>query len=81
MRRWARRLSNLGGAMKLDENWRSILRRAWSVRIALALAVVSGMNAALPVLADVLPRGVFAVLTFGGAVAIVVARLVYQKDV
>lgn len=67
--------------MKLYDNWREILRRAWSVRIALALAVVSGMNAALPVFADVLPREVFAVLTFGGAMAIVVARLVYQKDV
>lgn len=67
--------------MKLYDNWREILRRAWSVRIALALAVVSGMNAVLPVFADVLPREVFAVLTFGGAVAIVVARLVYQKDV
>lgn len=67
--------------MKLYDNWREIFRRAWSVRIALALAAISGMNAVLPVFADVLPREVFALLTFGGAVAIVVARLVYQKDV
>lgn len=67
--------------MKLYDDWKTILRRAWSVRIALALAAISGMNAALPALAEVIPRGIFATLTFVGAVAIVVARLVYQKDV
>lgn len=67
--------------MKLYDNWREILRRAWSVRIALALAVVSGMNAALPALSDLLPAWAFAALAFGGSVSIVIARLVYQEDV
>lgn len=66
--------------MKLIENWRQILRKAWSVKLMILAAVLSGIEVVLPFFSDDLPRGTFAALSglvVGGAF---IARLVAQKD-
>lgn len=68
--------------MRLVENWRLLLRRAWSVRLMLLAGVLSGAEVVLPlVCADVLPVGVFAVLSFLVTAGAMVARVVAQDGV
>lgn len=68
--------------MRLHQDWRLILRRAWSVRWMAVAAILSCVEAALPFFDGVLPipPGVFGAFT-GLAVALAfVARLIAQKD-
>ena len=68
--------------MRLVENWRLLLRRAWSVRLMLLAGVLSGAEVVFPlVCADVLPSGVFAGLSFTMTASARVARLVAQNGV
>lgn len=68
--------------MRLVENWRLLLRRAWSVRLMLLAGVLSGAEVVLPlVCADVLPVGVFAGLSFLVTAGAMVARVVAQDGV
>lgn len=66
--------------MRLVENWRLLLRRAWSVRLMLLAGALSGVEVVLPlVCADVLPSGVFVGLSFAATACAMVARLVAQN--
>lgn len=67
--------------MKLTANWRAVLGRAWSVRLMLLAALLSGLEVALPLLQDFFPLdpGVFALLSFTVTVAAFVARFLPQK--
>jgi polyferredoxin len=65
--------------MKLIWNWREILRRAWSIRLMLLAALLSGVEVALPFFMDSMPRGIFAGLSFLVVASAFVARLVAQK--
>lgn len=65
--------------MKLVWNWREILRKAWSVRLMILAAVLSGIEVALPFFSDSLPRGVFALLSMLVVGCAFVARLMAQK--
>jgi len=67
--------------MALYDNWRTILRRAWSVRLMVVAGILSGVEVVLPFVQDWFPRGVFAALSFVAVSAAFVARLVAQKDV
>lgn len=67
--------------MMLVENWRLILRKAWSIRLMLLAGILSGIEVALPFFADAFPHGVFAMLSGTSVAAAFVARLVAQKDV
>lgn len=67
--------------MKLYENWREILRRAWSVRFMILAAVLSALEVALPFFEDHFPRGLFAGMSGACVAAAFVARLIAQKDV
>lgn len=67
--------------MKLYANWREILRKAWSIRLMLLAAVLSGVEVAVPLFAHALPHGLFAALSAVSVAAAFVARLVAQKDV
>lgn len=64
--------------MTLLSDWKKILRKAWSVRLALLAAVLSSIEVTLPLFADVVPRGVFASLSMLVGVCAVAARLVAQ---
>jgi hypothetical protein len=67
--------------MKLYDNWREILRRAWSIRLMLLAGTLSGIEVALPFFADLFPRGLFALLSSLAVGAAFVARLVAQRGV
>jgi len=61
-----------------------VLRRAWSVRLILIAAILSGLEIALPLIpADLvpIPPGVFAGLSFAATAGAFVARLVAQKNI
>ena len=66
--------------MKLLEDWKEILRKAWSVRFIVLAGVLSGIEVILPFFADAIPRGVFAILSFAAVSAAFVSRIVAQKD-
>lgn len=67
--------------MKLLPNWRDILRRAWSLRLMAFAGLLSGVEVALPFFNDLMPRGVFALLSAVTVCAAFIARLVAQKDI
>lgn len=66
--------------MTLVEDWRRILRRAWSIRFNLAAAALTGAIAAWPALMNDIPDDTF----IWGAVALnvgaMVARLLQQPE-
>ena len=66
--------------MKLVADWRRVLRHAWSVRLILIAALLSGIEVALPMVGGLLPipMGLFALLSFLVTVAAFVARLLVQ---
>lgn len=66
--------------MKLYDNWKDIVRKAWSVRFMAAAGILSGVEVALPYLQDTMPRGTFAALSGIFVGAAFVARLVAQKE-
>jgi hypothetical protein len=63
------------------DNWRDILKRAWSLRFMALAAVLSAAEVALPLFQDAIPHGVFAVLSMVAVAGAFVARLVAQKDI
>ena len=64
--------------MKLTADWRAVLRHAWSVRFIIAAALLSAIEAVLPLFGDAIPRVPFAILTFLAVGAALVARIVAQ---
>lgn len=66
---------------KLTWNWRTILVRAWSIRLNLIAAVLTGVEVVLPLYSDSVPRGIFAALSFVVVILAMWARLVVQKNV
>ena len=67
--------------MKLTDNWRGILRKAWSIRLMILAGVLSAVEVILPLFADVFARGTFAALSGITVAAAFVARLVAQQDI
>ena len=68
--------------MKLDTDWRQILRRAWSVRLMLLAALLTGCEAIITVAGiDWVPLPVWArlVVVFIVIAAAFVSRLIAQK--
>lgn len=64
--------------MTLYPNWRSILHKAWSIRLGLLAGLFSAAEVILPLFSDALPRNLFAALSFIAVMGAVVARLVAQ---
>lgn len=67
--------------MKLYDNWRDILRKAWSIRLMVIAAILSGIEVILPFFNESIPKNVFAALSFTFVAAAFIARLVAQRDV
>ncbi len=67
--------------MRLYDNWKEILRKAWSIRFMIIAAVLSGIEVILPFFNESIPKNVFAALSFVFVSAAFVARLVAQRDV
>lgn len=69
--------------MMLIQNWRNILKRAWSVRLLAFAAVLSGLEVLLPIVRDYIwpiPSGWFAVCSFACTVGAVFARIAAQNN-
>lgn len=67
--------------MKLYPNWKTILRKGWSIRFMLVAGALSGFEVALPVFADQIPRGTFALLSFFAVGGAFISRLIAQEGV
>lgn len=65
----------------LVRNWRQVLKRAWSVRLMIVAAVLSGLEVALPLIDGFIeiPPGVFAGLSGLTVAGAFTARLLVQK--
>ena len=63
---------------RLLTNWPRVLRQAWSIRFSLLAACFTAAEVVLPLMGDVLPRGLFVLLAFAASLGATVARLVAQ---
>jgi hypothetical protein len=61
-------------------DWRDVLKKAWSVRLMLLAALLSGVEVALPFLGDFIAPGIFAALSALTVSAAFVARLLAQRN-
>ncbi len=59
-------------------NWKLVLRHAWSIRLMLLAALLSGAEVALPFLEYQMPAGIFAALSAVTTAAALIARFVAQ---
>lgn len=71
--------------MSLVANWRGVLRRAWSIHLSVAacvMALLSGFDAAWPLLSGFIPISPVAFAVIAGllSMAAIVSRLVYQAE-
>lgn len=66
--------------MRLNSDWRRIVRKAKSVRWLAVAGVLSAIEMILPMYSDAFPRGVFALLTLFSVTAAFIARICVQKD-
>jgi len=68
----------------LLDDWRRVLRRAWSIRFSLLAAAFTAAEVVVPLLGDVLldvmPRGAFVLLAFAASIGATVARIVAQPE-
>ncbi|MDF2994695.1 MAG: hypothetical protein K0R27_332 [Xanthobacteraceae bacterium] len=69
--------------MRLVDNWQAVLKRAWSVRLIAAAALLSGIEVVLPFLNGALPipPGAFAALSFFITAGALAARLIAQSNI
>ncbi len=67
--------------MKLYDNWKDILTKAWSIRFIILAGFLTGCEVILPLFSDSFSDKLFAVLSFVSVSAALVARLIAQKDV
>ena len=64
--------------MKLIDNARKVLRRAWSIRLSVLAAIFSAAEVSLPFFTNLVPPNTMAVLAVFTAAGAAVARLVAQ---
>lgn len=67
--------------MTLKEEWKSIVKKAWSIRLMAAAFIFTAAEAALPFLGEDLPPRLFAALSGLAVAGAFVSRLVVQRDV
>lgn len=68
--------------MKLLDNWRDVLRKAWSIKFMILAALMSGAEVVMGILqpSNTLPPGVFAALAGVVTSLALVARLMAQNE-
>jgi hypothetical protein len=63
------------------ESYKRILKKSWSIRWAIAAGIFSGAEVILPLFVDVIPRNMFALISFVCVACAIWARLLIQpKD-
>lgn len=65
--------------MRLVQNWRAVLRYAWSIRINIGLAILSGVDGAVTYVVD--GKLSSALIVFAVSVSASIARVVAQPTV
>lgn len=64
--------------MKLIAEWRRILIKAWSVRLIILAAILSGIEVVLPMFEASFPKGIFAAASGFVSAGALLARVVAQ---
>lgn len=70
--------------LSLYKNWKTLLKKAWSMRLMAVAGLLTGVEAILPFLTEYVPqsfRGWFAAAAFVVTAAAFMARLVAQKGI
>lgn len=67
--------------MKLYDNWKEIVRRAWSLKFLLIALVLECASVVLPFYTDVIPREVFTPIIIVAILGAGISRIVYQSNV
>lgn len=69
--------------LRVISNWRAVLRYAWSVKLMILAAILTGLEAALPLLGDLLPipPGWFAAASFAVVMGAFAARFFVQQKI
>lgn len=69
--------------MKLIQDWRDILKKAWSIRLILLAGLFSGLEIVMPFLPELfpIPRGAFAAFSFVATAGAFVTRLLAQQNI
>jgi hypothetical protein len=72
--------------MQLQDDWKLVLRKAWSIRFILLAGFFSGLEALVQVVTlfvteiHGVPRGLFAILAFVASNGAFVTRLIAQRN-
>ena len=66
--------------MTLHDNWRTLVRKAWSVRLMVLAFLFTMAEVMLPFFSDAVPPKLFAVLSGLAVAGAFVSRLIAQKD-
>ena len=66
--------------MTLHDNWRDLIRKAWSVKFMVLAFLLTMAEVMLPFFSDAVPPRMFAVLSGLAVAGAFVSRLVTQKD-
>jgi hypothetical protein len=66
--------------VKLIDDWKRVIVHSWSSRLAIGSAVLVGAEQLLPLVQDLVPRGVFGVASFLLMLVVPVARIVHQSN-
>ena len=66
--------------LQLHADWKSILKRAWSVRWMLLVAFFSAAEVIVPLYFDSLPRNLFAALSGVSVAGALISRIIVQNN-
>jgi len=67
--------------MKLYPNWKTIIRKGWSIRFMAVAGILSGAEVVIPLFSDSLPRNIYAILSFFAVGGAFISRLIAQEGV
>ena len=65
--------------MQFKKDSKAIAKRAWSIRLMIVAAIMSGAEIVLPFFSEVIPRNLFAALSFVAVSGAFVARFIVQR--
>jgi hypothetical protein len=64
---------------RLVADWQWVVKRSWSIRFIAIAALLSGVEAVLPLFSAKIPHHLFALLTFFSVAGAFTARIVAQS--
>ncbi len=67
--------------MRLYDNWKIIVKEAWSLRFMELAIVCEVAQVVLPMYTDIIPRNAFSALIGLAVIGSYISRLVYQPNV